>query len=515
MPTPTIEEFREQVRAPVITADDPGYDAARAVWNAMSDNRPLAVIRAEQVADVIATVNFAREAGLELSVRGGGHSAPGFGTNDGGLVIDLSLMRHVHVDPEAGTARAGGGATWGDFNYATHAYGLATTGGIVSTTGVAGLTLGGGIGYLTRGYGLSVDNLLSAGVVTADGQYRTASKDQNADLFWALRGGSGNFGVATSLEFRVHPVNDVYVGIFFYEITEAANLLRFFRDFIKDAPENYGAFPAFQVAPPLPFIPEDRHGDTFCAAIVHWAGPLEEGEQAMAPFRDLAPRVGEMVTPMPYPALNAAFDGLFPKGMRSYWKGSYVTELTDAAIDAHLAHGPNVPGSAQRCTCIPSTAQPAGLVRRRRRSRTGAPRSPPSSSRPGRILPTTRPASGGCATTTRPPRRTQRQAATSTSCPTTIRAASRTTTAATTGGWSKSSGPTIRETCFTTTKTSNRKHSASSLHAWHYVARDEEGVRALRCCTRSRSGQPRQPPRRLPAGSSGSIVRCCRCLTAR
>jgi len=344
MATPTIDEFREQVRAEVITADDPGYDAARAVWNAMSDKRPLAVIRAEQVADVMAAVSFARDTGLDLSIRGGGHSAPGFGTNDGGVVIDLSLMRHVHVDPQAGTARSGGGATWGDFNYATHAYGLATTGGIVSTTGVAGLTLGGGIGYLTRGYGLSLDNLKSAGVVTADGQYRTANKDENADLFWALRGGSGNFGVATSLEFQVHPVKDVYVGLFFYELDQAASLLRFFRDFIKDAPEAYGAFPAFQIAPPLPFIPEDRHGDTFCAAVVHWAGPLEEGEQAMAPFRDLAPRVAEMVGAMPYPALNAAFDGLFPKGMRSYWKGSYVTELTDAAIDAHLAHGPNVPG---------------------------------------------------------------------------------------------------------------------------------------------------------------------------
>jgi FAD/FMN-containing dehydrogenase len=341
---PTVQDLREQVRAPVITAEDPEYDAARAVWNAMFDKRPLAVVRAEQVADVIATVNFARDAGLELSVRGGGHSAPGFGTNDDGVVIDLSLMRHVHVDPQARTARAGGGATWGDFNYATHAFGLATTGGIISTTGVAGLTLGGGIGYLTRGYGLSLDNLLSVDVVTADGQYRTASRDENADLFWAMRGGSGNFGVATSLEFQVHPVKDVYVGIFFYEIDETANLLRFFREFIKDAPEAYGGFPAFQVAPPLPFIPEARHGDTFCVAIVHWNGPLEEGEQAMAPFRELAPRVGEMVGPMPYPALNAAFDGLFPKGLRSYWKGSYVTELTDAAIEAHVAHGPNVPG---------------------------------------------------------------------------------------------------------------------------------------------------------------------------
>ena len=339
-----VSELRERVRAPIITADDPGYDDARAVWNAMSDKRPLAIVRAEQVADVVGAVNFAREGGLELSVRGGGHSAPGFGTNDAGVVIDLSLMRHVHIDPQARTARAGGGATWGDFNYATHAFGLATTGGIISTTGVAGLTLGGGIGYLTRGYGLSVDNLLSVDVVTADGRYLRASQDENADLFWALRGGGCNFGVASSLEFQLHPVNDVYVGIFFYELDETANLLRFFREFIEDAPETYGAFPAFQVAPPLPFIPEDRHGDTFCAAIVHWTGPLEDGEQAMSPFRDLAPRVAEMVGPMPYPALNAAFDALFPKGMRSYWKGSYVTELTDAAIDQHVIHGPKVPG---------------------------------------------------------------------------------------------------------------------------------------------------------------------------
>lgn len=259
------------------------------------------------------------------------------------MVIDLSPMRTVQVDPMARTARAGGGATWGDFNYATHAFGLATTGGIVSTTGVAGLTLGGGIGYLTRGCGLSVDNLRSVDVVTADGQFRRASKDEHADLFWALRGGSGNFGVVTSLEFQMHPVKDVYVGIFFYELDQSANLLRFFREFIADAPETYGGFPGFHVAPPLPFLPENRHGDTFCVAIVHWTGPLEEGEKAMAPFRDLAPRVGEMVAPMPYPALNAAFDGLFPKGMRSYWKGAYANELTDAAIEQHVIHGPKVP----------------------------------------------------------------------------------------------------------------------------------------------------------------------------
>jgi FAD/FMN-containing dehydrogenase len=292
---------------------------------------------------VIAAVSFAREAGVDLSVRGGGHSAPGFGTNDGGVVIDLSLLRYVHVDPQARTARAGGGATWGDFNYATHAYGLATPGGIVSTTGVGGLTLGGGIGYLARGYGLSIDNLISAEVVTADGQVRAASKDENPDLFWALRGGGGNFGVVTSFEFQLHPVKDVYVGIFFYELDAAGDLLRFFREFIKDAPEAYGAYPGFHVAPPLDFIPADRHGDTLAVAVVHWSGPLDEGERAMKPFRDLAPVVAEMVGPMPYPALNAAFDGLFPKGIRSYWKGAFVTELTDAAIEEYVRHGSQVP----------------------------------------------------------------------------------------------------------------------------------------------------------------------------
>jgi FAD/FMN-containing dehydrogenase len=343
MAKPSIEDLREQVRAPVITADDPGYDEARGVQNGMFDRRPKVIVRAEQVADVMAAVTFAREGGLDLSIRGGGHSAPGFGTNDGGVVIDLSLMRHVQVDPGARVARASGGATWGDFNYATHAFGLSTTGGIVSATGIAGLTLGGGIGYLSRGYGLTCDNLISADVVLADGSFVRTSADDNPDLFWALRGGGGNFGVVTSFEYRLHPVSDVYVGIFFYEIDQTRNLLRFWRDFIKDAPREYGGFPAFQIAPPLPFVPEDRHGDTFCAAVVQWAGPLDEGENAMKPFRDLAPPVGQMAGPMPYPWLNGAFDEIFPKGMRMYWKGNFVTELTDEAIEAHAEHGPKVP----------------------------------------------------------------------------------------------------------------------------------------------------------------------------
>jgi FAD/FMN-containing dehydrogenase len=208
---------------------------------------------------------------------------------------------------------------------------------------VSGLTLGGGIGYLTRGYGLSIDNLLSVDLVTADGKPVTASKTENEDLFWAVRGGGGNFGVATSLQFQLHPVDTVTVGLFFYELEYAGDLLRFFREWIKDAPEAYGGFPAFQIAPPLPFVPESRHGDTFCIAVVHWTGPVDGGEAAMAPFRDLAPVVAEMVAPMPYPWLNSAFDAIFPKGIRSYWKGNYVTELTDAAIEAHLVHGPKVP----------------------------------------------------------------------------------------------------------------------------------------------------------------------------
>ncbi|NGN94928.1 FAD-binding oxidoreductase [Nocardioides sp. KC13] len=348
----SINELRKNVTR-AIAPEDSDYDAARAVWNGMIDRRPAAVVPAEDVADVIAAVNFARDTGLPLAVRGGGHSAPGFGTIDDGLVIDLSPMRTVDVDAAARTARVGGGATLADLNEATHAHGLAAPGGIVSTTGVGGLTLGGGIGYLTRGFGLSIDNLRSADVVTADGQHRRASASENADLFWALCGGSGNFGVVTTFEFDLHPVDEVVVGIFFYELEYAGDLLRLFRTWVTEADERCGGFPAFQVAPPLPFLPEERHGDTFCVAIVHWSGPVEEGEAAMQPFRDLAPRVGELVSPMPYPWLNSAFDELFPRGVRSYWKGNYVTELTDEAIDVHLTHGPKAPNPSSTMHLYP------------------------------------------------------------------------------------------------------------------------------------------------------------------
>lgn len=338
-----LDQLTESLRCPIVSPSDPSYDEVRAVHNGMFDRRPMAIVRPREAADVAAAVNVVRDAGVELAVRGGGHSGPGYGQSEGGVVIDLSLMGQVDVDPKGRTARAGGGATWGEFNDATHAHGLATTGGIVSTTGVGGLTLGGGIGYLARGHGLSIDNLLSAEVVTADGKILHASEEDHPDLFWAIRGGGGNFGVVTDFELALHPLSDVYVGIFFYEPEVSADLLRFFREFIKDAPREYGGFPGFHRAPPVEFVPSERHGDPVCVAVVHWAGPIEEGEKAMEPFRDLAPRVAELVSPMPYPALNGAFDALYPKGLRSYWKGSFIGELSDKMIDEYVAFGTKVP----------------------------------------------------------------------------------------------------------------------------------------------------------------------------
>jgi FAD/FMN-containing dehydrogenase len=344
----TMEALESTVRGEVIRPEDPAYEDARTVHNGMIDRRPAAIVRCASVEDVIATVNFAREQGLDLSVRGGGHSVPGFGTNDDGVVCDLSAMREVQVDPDKRTARVQGGATWNDFDAAAHPHGLATTGGIISTTGVGGLTLGGGIGHLARGCGLSLDNLISAEVVIADGSVVTASDSENEDLFWALRGGSGNFGVATSLEFRLHPVSDIYGGPIFYPVDRAADVMRAYREFIADAPEELGAFFAFQIAPPLPFIPEERHGETMCLIVTCWSGPVEDGPAAIAPLLEIAPVVASGVDVMPYPALNSAFDELLPKGLQHYWKAAFVKELTDDAIAAHVECGPRVP-------CVEST----------------------------------------------------------------------------------------------------------------------------------------------------------------
>ncbi|KUJ65127.1 oxidoreductase [Streptomyces albus subsp. albus] len=343
MGKPSLDDLRERVRGDVITPEDADYDDARTVYNAMIDRRPAAVVRGANAGDAMSTVDYARENGLDLAVRGGSHSVPGYGTCDGGVVLDFSRLRGVHIDPAARTARVDPGATWGDFNAAGYAFGLATTGGIISTTGVTGLTLGGGFGHLARGAGLTSDNLRSADVVTADGRFLVANEDEHADLFWALRGGGGNFGVVTSLDFRLTPVKDIYAAMLFYEPDEAATVLRFYRDFITGAPRQLGLFPGFHRAPPLPFIPENRHGDAFLALFCCWAGPLDEGEQMLRPLREVAPVVAEFAGPMPYPALNQAFDGLLPPGLQQYWKGVFVTELTDAAIAAHVEHGPRIP----------------------------------------------------------------------------------------------------------------------------------------------------------------------------
>src|SRR3990170_6393521 len=272
MGEPAIAKLKTQVRGEVIVPGEERYDEARKVYNAMIDKRPSVIVRCTGVADVIAAVKAARALGVSVAVRGGGHSVPGFGTADDALVVDLSRMRGIRVNPSEKTVSAEGGCTWGDFNHATAAFGLATTGGIISTTGIAGLTLGGGIGYLTRGFGLTLDNLVSADVVLADGSFVNASEKKHADLFWALRGGGGDFGVVPSFQFRLHPVGNVVWGPMFFEVEDAPEVMRAYDAYISKAPRQLGAFFAWQIAPPLPFIPKDRHGDTLCALVACWTG---------------------------------------------------------------------------------------------------------------------------------------------------------------------------------------------------------------------------------------------------
>jgi len=343
MGTSAVDALRDKVRCEVLAPDDGGYDEARRVYNGMIDKRPAAVVRCTSSSEVATTIGVARDEGLDLSVRGGGHCAPGFGTNDGGLVIDLSPMQDVVVDADARTVRAGGGCTWSGFNDATNVHGLATTGGIIGSTGIAGLTLGGGIGYLCRKYGLSCDNLLSAEVVTADGNVVHASDKEYEDLFWALRGGGGNFGVVTTFEYSLHPVSEIYGGPIAYPVDRAEDILRWYREFIGNAPEEMGGFVGFHLAPPLPFLPEEWHFKNVALAVPCWAGPIDQGEKMVQPWLDVVEPVGAMVGAMPYPALNTAFDPLLPPGLQHYWKASFEPELSDGAIAVHAEFGAQVP----------------------------------------------------------------------------------------------------------------------------------------------------------------------------
>ncbi len=278
-----LQRFSAMLRGVVIGVENNGYDEARKVYNAMHDRRPALIVHASGVSDVISTVKFAAENDLHLAVRGGGHSVPGFGTCDGGVVLDLKRMKGIRVDPRNRTVRAEGGCTWGDFNHATYPFGLATTGGIVSTTGIAGLTLGGGMGYLSRKCGLACDNLISADVVLADGTFVTCSEQQEQELFWAIRGGGGNFGVVTSFEFRLHPVVDIFGGPVLFPLDPEVVIN--FQEFIQKAPEELGMIFALIKAPPLPFLSAEWHERQVCAAILCWSGSLEEGESALEPVK--------------------------------------------------------------------------------------------------------------------------------------------------------------------------------------------------------------------------------------
>jgi FAD/FMN-containing dehydrogenase len=329
----TIEELRGQLRGPLLTADDAGYDEARTVRNGLIDRYPALIARCSGTADVVCCVNFAREKGLLLSVRGGGHNVAGNATNDDGLVIDLSGMRGVWVDPQARVAHVQGGATWGDLDRETQLYGLATPGGVVSTTGIAGLTLHGGMGHLRCKYGLSLDNLLAVEIVTADGQVRTASESENPELFWAVRGAGSNFGVVTSFTFRLHPVGPmVALCAPMYALEDGPTVLRGWRDYIATTPDEFTPLAVFWSVPEG--FPPELVGRPIVILAGVFAGPVEEGERIAQPLRELATPLLDLSGPMPFTAVQSAFDPFFPKGLLQYWKSTYVEALSDHLLDA-------------------------------------------------------------------------------------------------------------------------------------------------------------------------------------
>jgi FAD/FMN-containing dehydrogenase len=342
--THKISSLKASMRGEVIQPADKGYDEARKLYNAMIDKKPRVIARCTSAADVISAVNFGRENDLLIAIRGGGHNGPGFGSVDNGLVIDLSQMKGVWVDPVNSHVRVEPGCTQGDVDHATHAFGLAVPAGIVSTTGVAGLTLGGGHGYLTRQYGLTIDNLIEADVVLADGRFVTANERQNADLFWALRGGGGNFGVVTSFVYRAHPVKDVFGGPIFWEIKDAMKIMRAYRDFLPKAPVKLFPFLGLKTVPASAPFPEEIWNKRICALISCYDGTQAEGEAALKPLLDQLPKpIMNGMGEMPFPALQALFDPLLPKGLQWYWKGDFVKELSDAAIEAHIKHASQSP----------------------------------------------------------------------------------------------------------------------------------------------------------------------------
>jgi len=338
-----ISQLRGQLRGELIEPEDSRYEEARKVYNAMIDRKPRLIVKCADTADVMAAIAFAHTHGVRVSIRGGGHNAGGLGVCDDGLVIDLSGIRYVHVDPASRTVRVGGGSVWRDVDHATHAFGLAVPSGIVASTGVGGLTLGGGLGHLTRKFGLTIDNLLSADIVLADGSFVVASADENTDLFWAIRGGGGNFGVVTSFLFQAHPVHTVCAGPMLWEIDQAADVMKWYREFIVQAPEEINGFFAFMVVPPAPPFPEHLHLKKMCGIVWCYPGPAEKANEILEPIRNYRPPAFEFFVPMPFPMLQGMFDGLYPAGLQWYWKADFFKELSDDAIARHVEHGSKVP----------------------------------------------------------------------------------------------------------------------------------------------------------------------------
>src|SRR5436190_4955799 len=339
----SIADFKTNLRGRLIQPGDNDYDDARKVYNGMIHKRPRLIARCADVADVIRCVNFARENDLLVAIRRGGRTAGGLGICDDGLGIDLSPIKYARCDPAARTVTVGGGCTWGDVDHATHVFGLATPSGIISTTGVGGLTLGGGVGHLTRKCGLSIDNLLSADVVLANGKFVKADADENSDLFWALRGGGGNFGVVTAFTFKLHPIDIIYGGPMLYELSETADVMKWYRDFIPAAPDDLNGFFAFLTVPPAPPFPEHLHMKKMCGVVWAYTGPQDKAEKKFEPIRAFKNPALDFVGPLPHPALQSMFDTLYPPGLQWYWRADFVNEISDDAIAQHVRFGEALP----------------------------------------------------------------------------------------------------------------------------------------------------------------------------
>ncbi|HKT81971.1 MAG TPA: FAD-binding oxidoreductase [Vicinamibacterales bacterium] len=348
-----IEQLRARVRGSVLQPEDAAYETARKVYNAMIDKRPAIIVQAVDQADVIEAVNFARTNSLLTAVRGGGHNGGGLGTCDDGLVIDLSRMKGIRVDPTARTVRVQGGCTGGDMDHATHAFGMATPGGTVSTTGVAGLTLGGGIGHLTRPYGLAIDSLLEVDVVLADGRAVTANARDNADLFWAVRGGGGNFGVVTSFLFKLHPVSTVVAGPTFWPLEQTSEVMAAYQSFITKAPEDVSGFLAFLTVPPVPLFPPELHNRKVCAIIWCSTAPPERADALTKSMRSVGTPLLDHVGPMPFPVLQSLFDPLLPAGLQWYWRADFAKEFSRESIAKHLEHASKMPAGLSQVHIYP------------------------------------------------------------------------------------------------------------------------------------------------------------------